>query len=165
MTTSNNTFAATTIVGFHIGRGGRFHNSGHKQFIGECKITDFVNDLFVNYENMYEISKKIGNRENLRELLQDVLDEKTDAKARFERRTGLEFGEEVYTDGGGNQVGLTVEEAYSTGIGKINIDNDYNTTYTCRLEDCDESELQLILYYEGYVNSEIRAYAEEYLNS
>ncbi len=168
MATTSNAFAATTIVAFHIGRGGQFYNSGFKSFIGEEKIDKYVNDLFISYENIHEVSKTIGHRENLRDLLEQVLDNRgsndLSAKIRFERITGLELGEEVYTDCNGSQVGLTVAEAI-TGIGCINIDNDYNTTYTCYLENCDEKELELIANYRGYVDSEIRAYAQEILNA
>ena len=36
------------ILAFHIGRGGRFHNSGHLSFLDECTINRFVDDLFIN---------------------------------------------------------------------------------------------------------------------
>jgi hypothetical protein len=39
--------AENTIVAFHVGRGGRFHNAGFKTFIGEKKISDFTDDLFI----------------------------------------------------------------------------------------------------------------------
>ena len=48
-----------------------------------------------------------------------------------------------YTDGNGNKIGLTVEECNS-GIGIINIDGDYDTTYTCYLQDCSDEELEII---------------------
>jgi hypothetical protein len=38
---------------------------------------------------------------------------------------------------------LTKKEA-ETGIGCINIDEDYDTTYTTLLSDCDEKELKAI---------------------
>ena len=42
------------IVAFKIGRGGRFHNSGHLSYVGEYDINHFVNDLFLNEaETMY----------------------------------------------------------------------------------------------------------------
>jgi len=47
MTTLNNPIEKT-IVAFHTGRGGKFYNAGHVSFIGEKKINEFVNDLFVN---------------------------------------------------------------------------------------------------------------------
>jgi hypothetical protein len=164
MTTSINNSVANTILAFHIGRGGQFYNPGHKTFIGEYKIGYFINNLFIGYENQGEISRKIGNRENLRGLYERALEfgSDTSAKDRFERLTGLSFGEEVYYDGNGNEVGLTAAEE-ATGIGCINIDNEYNTTYTCRLEDCDENELQIIVETNNYVDSDVRAYAKDKL--
>lgn len=100
--------AENTIVAFHIGRGGRFHNAGFKTFIGEKNINDFINDLFIK------------DRENGK------------------------FCTPEYVDGCGNLVDLTVKEA-KTGIGCINIDFDYNTTYTKFLADCTETEIKLII--------------------
>src|ERR1035437_6185732 len=48
-----------------------------------------------------------------------------------------------FRDGGGNGVELTLGEA-NTGIGRINIDNGYDTTYTCMIKDLDESEINAI---------------------
>jgi hypothetical protein len=44
----------------------------------------------------------------------------------------------------GNEVGLTMEEANS-GIGRIDLDGDYDTTYTTYLEDISEKEIQAII--------------------
>lgn len=41
------------IVAFHIGRGGRFYNSGHTSYIGERIINDFTNDLFLNKDETF----------------------------------------------------------------------------------------------------------------
>jgi hypothetical protein len=100
--------AENTIVAFHIGRGGRFYNAGFKTFIGEKKIGEFTNDLFIK-----------------------------------ERENG-KFCTPEYTDACGNPVGLTVKEA-KTGVGIVNIDEGYNTTYTTLLSDCDEKEIKLII--------------------
>lgn len=48
---------------------------------------------------------------------------------------GNEIEGEIYA-GDGNGVGLTTSEL-ETGIGKIDIDGEYNTTYTIRLKDID----------------------------
>lgn len=42
----------------------------------------------------------------------------------------------TYTDCAGNSVGLTSEDV-SSGIGRIELDGDYDTTYTLRLGDAD----------------------------
>ena len=41
--------AADTIVAFHIGRGGHFHNPGHLSFIGKKLISDFTDSLFIGF--------------------------------------------------------------------------------------------------------------------
>lgn len=145
MTTTNNLQEAAqrTIVAFHIGRGGHFWNPGHLSFIGENKIDKYVDDLFLGYENQSDIWSEIKGRPNLEEKYYAAVEGNEDALAFFANRLKMPFGEKEYFDGGGNHVGLTEEEAES-GIGRINIDNDYDTTYTCFLSDCDEKELQLI---------------------
>lgn len=165
--TTTNTFAATTIVAFHIGRGGRFHNAGHLSYIGQKKIGEFTENLFLSFENAWSVGKKIGDRENLRKKLEDALDAQScDSDAYlFLSDIGLDLGELVWTDGGGNFVGLTLEEEES-GVGCINIDNDYDKTYCCYLCDCSEQELQLIYdaisdsYYPDY---SLLEYAKEQL--
>lgn len=96
------------IVAFHIGRGGNYHNQGHKTYCGEKRIDEFTDDLFLR------------NR---------------DLKGKF---ISPEFFHE-----NGSPVGLSLDE-YNSGIGRIDIDGDYDTTYTCLLSDCDDSELELI---------------------
>ena len=138
--------AADTIVAFHIGRGGHFHNPGHLSFIGKKLISDFTDSLFIGFENQRDVFKTIGDRTNIRTQLNEVIDSDydEDLKAAFERRTGLNLGDLVYMDCNNNPVGLTVAEA-ETGIGRINIDQDYDTTSTCKLSDCNEKEMQLIV--------------------
>jgi hypothetical protein len=51
--------------------------------------------------------------------------------------------EEEFLDGNGNSVGLTIQEC-ENGIGTINIDGGYDTTYTCYLSDCSDEELEII---------------------
>ena len=51
--------------------------------------------------------------------------------------------EKEFLDGNGNSVGLTLADVES-GIGTINIDGGYDTTYTCYLTDCSDSELEII---------------------
>jgi hypothetical protein len=163
MTTSNNSFADTTIVAFHIGRGGRFYNSGHVSFLGQEKIGRYVHDLFAGFENEGDILRKIGDRDNLRRLFDEATSDNATAKAEFERRTGLDFGEETYRDNNGNNL-ITVAQV-ETGIGRIEEDGDYDTTYCKYLSDCTEGELELIVNYTGYVDSDIVDYAQQYLNS
>lgn len=145
MTTTNNLQEAAqrTIVAFHIGRGGHFWNPGHLSFIGENKIDKYVDDLFLGYENQSDIWNEIKGRPNLEEKYYAAVEGDEAALSFFADRLKMPFGEKEYFDGGGNPVGLTEREAES-GIGIINIDNDYDTTYTCLLSDCDENELNAI---------------------
>ena len=87
------------IVAFHIGRGGRFYNSGHLSYIGENTINSFTNDLFLN-----------------------------------ESQT-------MYTDTNGNEL-LPVE---NNGIGCIDIDGEYNTTYTTTVGQMTDEEVSAII--------------------
>lgn len=128
-TKSFETYAANTIVAFHIGRGGRFHNGGHVTYLGQEKIGKYIYDLFLNDEE---------NDENRGQ----------------------------YYDGGGHYVGLSVEDVAS-GIGYINVDNDYDSTYCQKLADCTEIEMQLIYNEEKdkyYPDDEMLAYLRWYLD-
>ena len=69
-------------------------------------------------------------------------------------------GANEYTDCNGNTVGLTVDEE-KTGIGRINIDNEYDTTYTCLIEDCDEKEIEIIKESNEYKSHELLDYLEK----
>jgi len=161
MTTTNNTFAETTIVAFHIGRGGHFHNAGYLSFLGEERISKYTGDLFLTREKAYEVGKKIDGRPNLQKALELAL-EGDDDKVAFFSKIGLDLGELCYADCGGNKVGLTYEEEL-TGVGRINIDGKYDTTYTRYLSDCNKEELELIANYSGYVDENIIEYALEKL--
>ena len=72
----------------------------------------------------------------------------------FKEHLKIDVGEMIYTDGNGNPVGLTVAEC-ETGIGKINEDNDYDTTYTIYLKDANEKEIQAIRNSDQYNKDEI----------
>jgi hypothetical protein len=64
-----------------------------------------------------------------------------------------------YYNGVGDPVGLT-EEEYQSGIGTIDIDGKFDTTYTCFLSNCNEEELNLIAN-SDYWNDDIVDYAKE----
>ena len=88
------------IVAFHIGRGGRFYNSGHLSYIGENTINYFTNDLFLSED------------------------------------------ESEYLDLNGEKVGLLVE---NDGIGRIDIDGQYDTTYTTTVGQMTDEEVSAII--------------------
>lgn len=138
-----------TIVAFHIGRGGRFYNAGHLSFIGCKPIGDFINDLFPVYENASDIFEMIKGRENLEELYRKATEDWDNAAIARLSSLGLDLGEIEYCDGGGSQVGLSQKDAES-GIGTINIDHDYDTTYTRYLDDCNRDEINAIIRSDGW---------------
>ena len=138
-----------TIVYFHTGRGGRFHNAGHTTFCGDKNILQVIqmNDSgkrhsFLNKENQVEIYNLLKERdlENLLELFEKCSD--NNDFSMFTKRTGLDLGEEVYTDCNGNQI-ITVTEVES-GVGTLNWDYEYDTDKCIFLSDCDEEDLKLI---------------------
>lgn len=151
-----------TIVAFHIGRGGRFHNAGHLSFVGCRKIGDFTDDLFDTYENRNEFKDRYGfdYADGGRCILDLIGDEEWDE---LEEKFGITeemLGEKIYVDGGGNPVGLTQDEVDS-GIGRINIDFSYDTTYTCYLKDCDEDEIHAIKNSQEYIKDDLLELIEE----
>lgn len=145
MTTSKN----NTIVFFHTGRGGHFHNAGHVSFCGTKNISEVLSlndsgnrNSFLNKENESEIYRLLKKRdlENLLELFETSRD--NNDFSRFEKLTGLSLGEDVYTDCNGNQI-ITVAEV-ETGVGTLEWDGEYDTDTCMLLSDCGESELKLI---------------------
>ena len=140
MKLSNYENAGSTIVAFHTGRGGRYYNAGHVTFLGEKKISDFTYDLFVRFENESEILEKIGDRPNLIEKFEECRDNEDFS---FFKKLGLDAGELIYTDGN-KPVGLTVAEA-ETGIGRIDIDGEYNTISACLVSDLSEDDIEIII--------------------
>lgn len=155
MSTSNK-----TIVYFHTGRGGRFHNSGHTSFCGTKTISEVLSmndsgkhNSFLNKENQVEIYNllKKRNLENLLELFEKCSDNSD--FSRFEKLTGLELGEDVYTDCNGTQI-ITVAEV-ETGVGILDWDGDYDTDTCMLLSDCQQGDLELILESNEYNNKSL----------
>lgn len=146
----NTTTLGTTIVAFHIGRGGQFHNPGYLSYIGEKSINDFTDDLFLRYENSREIVTAIEEIEDGEEfkrlyaMLQEAECGVSEAREELSKRGYSLTGDPQYYDGAGNEVGLTFAEA-ETGVGRINIDHGYDTTYAQFVQDCSDEELKLII--------------------
>lgn len=137
-----------TIVAFYIGRGGRFNNAGHLTYLGEKEIGKFTDDLYLRFENEKNFKNRFGfdsTRGDTQRCILDLINDRDfdELKEKFGITEEM-LGEEIYTDSNENPVGLTQKEV-EEGIGRINIDNDYNTTYTCFLKDCSEKECKLIL--------------------
>lgn len=142
-----------TIVAFHIGRGGRFHNSGFLTFLGEQEIGEFTDDLFIDYD-LSSLDCPLINAEN-KDLFYELLyeDEFEELNKMF-GITKADLGEKIYFDSGGNGTELT-ESEFDSGIGKINIDGEYNTTYTCYLKDCSEMEIKAIESSDDFNKNEL----------
>jgi len=158
---TNKSETSKVIVAFHIGRGGRYNNSGFKSFVGEKNINEFVYDLFINYENIHEVSEKIKDNSILNRNSDFILDLINDGKFEELQKFGIteeDLGKLIYTTCGGNDVGLYVE---NDGIGCINIDHTYNTTYACPLEDLDEAEIELIVNSNEYKSYDLIQFLEE----
>lgn len=144
------------ILAFHIGRGGRFNNPGHLTYLGEQAITELsvYNDLFQRYEHEYKILKRFEGHENIHQALQDACTDSLSLRTGFTAkhiaqlaRVGLtpgDFGQIIYVDHNGEGVGLTSAEA-ETGIGCIDIDAQYDTTYTVAGDGLGEEEMNAIL--------------------
>jgi hypothetical protein len=141
------------IIGFHTGRGGRFYNGGHTVCIGETNINNFTNDLFDRYENEFELRKLIGKRNNLNNLA----DENIELLA---GKLNFNLGKKVWFDCNSNPVGLDVN---NEGIGTIDNDGIYDTLSCKYLEDLSDTELKLILEFQGYIDSEIINFCKEKL--
>lgn len=149
MTTSN------TIVYFHTGRGGSFNNAGHTTYCGQKNIEQVLqmNDSgkrnsFLSKENEHEIYQLLKKRdlENLIELFEKSRD--NDDFSRFEKLTGLDLGEDVYTDCNGSTM-ITVAEV-ETGVGTLDWDGEYDRDNCILLSDCGEGELQTIISSREY---------------
>lgn len=154
-----------TLIAFHIGRGGRFNNAGHRVFCDQDKsIESFTNDLFINFEDQNDFKNRFGWDSTGNSDQKCILDLLTDENfEELELRFGIsesDLGEKIYTDGSGNAVGLTVEEAH-TGVGRIEEDGEYDTTYVCLLSECDESECSLIIESDRYHSVDVDAYIFE----
>jgi len=163
---TNTQTVENTIVAFHVGRGGQFHNAGHVTFLGCKNIGDFTSDLNLAFSNAMKVWKEIGNRENMQAAYIAIMDNDNDLElaGKFKSRTGLDLGNLVYVTDNGEIVGLTAEDE-ATGVGSINIDNQYDTTFTCYLKDCSEAQLQLIADYNGYLPADVLEYAQNTVNA
>lgn len=103
-------FNSETIVAFHIGRGGRFNNPGHLSFVGEHKIGDFTDNLWSP----------------------TIIDENAEDGYIDDERPEAEW-----TCESGDSVGLT-NAMVASGIGRIEYDGEYDTTYTMYLKDVEQ---------------------------
>ncbi len=161
MKNSKNTQTEKIIVAFHIGRGGRFHNAGHKSFVGEKNINEFTYNLFVAFENIHEVSIRIKNNSILsrnEEHIFNLINDNNFSELSKFGITEKDLGKKIYVDNNGNAVGLDVE---NDGTGCMDEDGQYDTTYCCFLEDLSEGEIDLIINSNEYKSTELTAFLEE----
>jgi hypothetical protein len=133
------------IVAFSISGGGG--NRKKLEFVGVHNIDHFIQtghySLFLRFENMPNSDDFAQVQPLFDSLMDKALNGDQEAKAEIEAAIGYELGELRWCDGSGNSVGLTLKESES-GIGRIDMDGDYDTTYCQLLVDCDANELKLI---------------------
>lgn len=152
-----------TLITFHTGRGGHFHNAGHVSVCDfEKTIGSYTDDLFLNYENSSHLYRLFKGYENLTNLLHEATSDNNSAVERLQK-WGFDLGEKYYCDNNGQPVISEEEADNGDGTGTINIDNDYDTTIVRMLKDCDEDELFLILKYNGYKPTGVDEYVKEAL--
>ena len=145
------------VAVFHTGRGGRFYNEGHRQFL---TILDngFKPDYFgVNVYFRFEYLDKFCQND----ITDDILDCVTDLdynnidesdKQFFNDyclRNEIDFcfedlGEVVVFDEVGNKTGTTLNELYSTK-GCLDLDGEYNTYDWCSVDDLKQEDVKVIL--------------------
>ncbi|HTE32722.1 MAG TPA: hypothetical protein VK666_20215, partial [Chryseolinea sp.] len=133
---------------------GRFYNGGHVTYVDmDTPISDYTDDLFVSFENISDLLNRVGDRENLRDLILDA----SKGNAAYDRliKWGFDLGKEIYTTATGNPVGLDYD---NDDTGEINIDNEYDTTTVLRLDECTETQLQLIYESNNYVSNDVKEY-------
>ncbi len=109
-----------TIAMFHVGRGGRFGNAGHLTFVG-----------FKPIDEAYVVERLFINESEFDE------DGNTIEVGVFECSGKLVMSIENW------------HEACRTGIGRIDIDGDYESTYTEYVDSLSEREMEAMVAYGG----------------
>lgn len=107
-------YSEDTVLMYHIGRGGRFNNQGYLSFVDCKKITEC---------NGFDVNTYLYDRDEKGKYCKPYL-----------------------TDGSGNILMNAEEydEAMTTGIGTLDFDGEYDTTYTTYLKDVSEEEFELL---------------------
>ena len=122
------------LVCFHVGRGGRFNNQGHKTYRND--IEDFQELLRYYADELFEYTEdEDGN------LLAD---------------------EDCRIEDGNGRVMVQGREDMESKTGRLDFDGDYDTTYVKEIEKCTDSELYAIIdaYKDGErVDEELLEYA------
>ena len=153
-----------TLITFHVGRGGRFHNAGHKTYSGTNETIDDVrgqigdkHPSYLRYENIADVLKPFDNTPNfekIRELIDNCENDNCyNSELLKYKITEENLGELIWVDSNGSQMMWENED----GTGSIDIDKEYNSYFVKTLEDCDQLELEL---YSEYNEDKIFEYFE-----
>lgn len=144
-----------TTLHFHIGRGGRFHNPGHRTFAGTTPFHQLLEDksdlLFPSFENEPEALEAIEGSEELENLLSEARSKGDGSE--FEAKTGIKLGAPVVRDGAGNIL-LTAEEARKE-TGRIEWDSDFDTDEVIYLHEASAADMQIVRKNGDYMANEL----------
>ena len=139
-----------TLITFHVGRGGRFHNAGYKTYSGTNETIDDVrgqiddkHPSYTKYENCDKVLKPFEDTPNGQKIADLISEAECDSCYNPEllkyKITEEDLGELIFVDLNGRQMMWENED----GTGSIDIDRDYNSYFVKTLEDCDQLELEL----------------------
>lgn len=123
METENNKI----IVAFHIGRGGRYYNSGHKSYIGEKSFKEIISE---NQNHIYIKDRDVNGK----------------------------YIKPIITNESGNEIS---DNNINDETGTLNFDEDYDTTISKYIEECTETEIQLIEESKIYKSEELKEYLQK----
>ena len=126
----------STLITFHVGRGGRFHNAGHKTYSGTNETIDDVrgqigdkHPSYLRYENIADVLKPFDNTPNFEKIRELIDNCENDNCYNFEllkyKITEENLGELIWVDSNGSQMMWENED----GTGSIDIDKEYNSYF------------------------------------
>jgi len=139
-----------TLITFHVGRGGRFHNAGYKTYAGTNETIDDVrgqigdkHPSYLRYENIADVLTPFYHKPNFQKIA-DLIDNcENDNCYNPEllkyKITEDDLGKLIFVNSQGSPMMCENED----GTGSINIDNDYDSYFVKTLEDCNQLELEL----------------------
>ena len=127
-------------VHFHIGRGGRFHNPGHRTFEDEKNFAQVVEDYYNDYYGAGYA----------------YLHNMTDDDSEY-----LPDEEWTVTDGQGNVL-LKGRDEIEANTGCLDIDGDYDKHVVYDVDDLDEDEVRIILESRKYKSCDLQKWLDNY---
>lgn len=140
------------IVTFHIGRGGRFNNAGHTQFLDDNNSakSSVENSNFLGFENESDIIEEHGD--DVLDLISDLNNDDTSSEYKeFCKKYG-DLGGVVVKGPSGEIIGDYVADGEPF---HYDYDGQYDTTYGVEIEDCDEDQIEMIVKSDRFKSSEL----------